>query len=76
MWDGRPYAPRTSEAAGTEAATDQENRDTVLTGAMFCTYDRYVDGLGDADPRRPGGLRREGEVIVRDGYLAGLPKPE
>ncbi|HRO69093.1 MAG TPA: peroxidase-related enzyme, partial [Chitinophagaceae bacterium] len=34
-------------------ATDLEIHDTVLIAALFCLYNRYVDGLATAMPEKP-----------------------
>jgi hypothetical protein len=43
---------------------------------MFCMCNRYVDGLATLTPDDPAGYAAKAEVFVRDGCLAGLPKPE
>jgi hypothetical protein len=47
-----------------------------VIGAMFCTYNRYVDGQATLTPDDPAGYAVRAELVVRDGFLAGLPKPE
>ncbi|HEY4065159.1 MAG TPA: peroxidase-related enzyme [Puia sp.] len=38
------------KAAKDDGATDKEIHDTVLISAAFCMYNRYVSGLGVANP--------------------------
>jgi uncharacterized peroxidase-related enzyme len=51
-------------------ATDIEIHDTVLISAAFCMFNRYVDGLGTAQPRDEAMYRERGKRIARDGYAA------
>jgi len=44
----------TAKAAG---ATDIEIHDTVLIAALFCFYNRYVDGLSTVTPKDPSFYR-------------------
>lgn len=48
--NGRSVTPEAIERAKSEGATDVEIHDTVLIAALFCLYNRYVDGLGTALP--------------------------
>jgi uncharacterized peroxidase-related enzyme len=50
-------------------ATDIEIHDTVLIAAAFCMYNRYVDGLGTAQPRDEAMYRERGKMVARDGYV-------
>jgi hypothetical protein len=54
----------------------------VLIAALFCLYNRYVDGMGAVTPSDPGYYRGLAERIVHRGYLrppgglaASLPDP-
>jgi uncharacterized peroxidase-related enzyme len=47
---GKAVTPDAIELAKNEGATDMEIHDTVLIAALFCLYNRYVDGLGTALP--------------------------
>lgn len=49
-------------------ATDIEIHDTVLIAALFCLYNRYVDGLSAATPSEPAFYQRLAERIVNHGY--------
>jgi uncharacterized peroxidase-related enzyme len=51
---GGKYVTKESvEIAKTEGATDLEIHDTVLIAALFCLYNRYVDGLSTVTPSNP-----------------------
>jgi uncharacterized peroxidase-related enzyme len=55
-------------AARELGATDLEIHDTVLTAAVFCMCNRYVDGLGTWAPEDPGVYRERAARIVEHGY--------
>jgi len=50
-------------------ATDLEIHDTILIAAAFCMYNRYVDGLGTAQPRDEAMYRERGKMVAREGYI-------
>jgi uncharacterized peroxidase-related enzyme len=54
-----------AKAAG---ATDLEIHDTVLIAALFCLYNRYVDGLATAMPEQPEYFDTLAERLVNHGY--------
>ena len=54
-----------AKAAG---ATDIEIHDTVLIAALFCLYNRYVDGLGTALPAENNYYHVLAERLVNHGY--------
>ena len=54
-----------AKAAG---ATDIEIHDTVLIAALFCLYNRYVDGLATALPQNEGYYDILAERLVNHGY--------
>jgi glutamate synthase domain-containing protein 2 len=58
------------EHARSLGATDVEIHDTVLIAAAFCMYNRYVDGLGTAQPHDEALYRERGKIVARDGYVA------
>lgn len=58
--------------AKTEGATDIEIHDTVLIAALFCLYNRYVDGLSTVTPTDPNFYKGLAERISK-GYMR-LPK--
>ncbi len=56
-----------NEAKGA-GATDIEIHDTVLIAALFCLYNRYVDGLATAMPEKPEYFDTLAERLVNHGY--------
>ncbi|MBK9108851.1 MAG: peroxidase-related enzyme [Saprospiraceae bacterium] len=50
------------------AATDLEIHDTVLISALFCLYNKYVDGLSTYTPVNPEFYQKLGEKIKDHGY--------
>ena len=57
-----------AEAARQAGATDLEIHDTVLITALFCLYNRYVDGLATVTPTEPEFYQGLGERITTRGY--------
>ena len=52
--------------------SDRDILDTVLITAMFCLFNRYVDGLGTFAPARGDSAYAEmGVRLARDGYQTG-----
>lgn len=51
-----------------EGATDIEIHDTVLIAALFCLYNRYVDGLATMTPTEPEFYQSLGERLKNHGY--------
>lgn len=56
------------QAARDAGATDMEIHDTVLIAALFCMYNRYVDGLATATPDQPEFYQGLASRIVNNGY--------
>ena len=56
------------DAAKEAGATDLEIHDTVLIAALFCLYNRYVDGLATVAPADPDFYRGLGERLKNNGY--------
>jgi len=54
--------------AKTEGATDIEIHDTVLIAALFCLYNRYVDGLATAMPAEASYFNTLADRLVNHGY--------
>jgi uncharacterized peroxidase-related enzyme len=54
-------------------ATDLEIHDTVLIAALFCMFNRYVDGLGTVAPDDPASYAAGAQRLVRDGYALNVP---
>ncbi|HTT51101.1 MAG TPA: peroxidase-related enzyme [Streptosporangiaceae bacterium] len=51
-----------------EGATDLEIHDTVLIAAVFCMFNRYVDGLGTVAPDDPARYATGAQRLISDGY--------
>ena len=66
---GRSVSRDDVSAARAEGATDVEIHDTVLIAALFCLYNRYVDGLAAFTPDDPAYYRTLADRIVHRGYL-------
>lgn len=56
------------EDAKNNGATDLEIHDTVLIAALFCLYNRYVDGMGTVAPQNPEFYHGLGQRLVDNGY--------
>lgn len=57
------------QAAKEKGATDEEIHDTVLIAALFCMYNRYVDGLNSWTPENPTFYKKLARRIGPKGYL-------
>lgn len=55
--------------AQTAGADEKAIHDTVLIAAMFCMYNRYVDGLGTHAPTGQGPYEEMGVRLATRGYL-------
>jgi len=56
------------DVAKEKGATDKEIHDTVLIAALFCLYNRYVDGLATAIPANPAFYDALSKRIAGRGY--------
>jgi uncharacterized peroxidase-related enzyme len=56
-------------AARAEGATDLEIHDTVLIAAVFCMFNRYVDGLATVAPDDPERYAAGAQHLISQGYL-------
>jgi uncharacterized peroxidase-related enzyme len=65
---GRHVTPEQIAAARAQGATDQEIHDTVLIAALFCLYNRYVDGLATVTPTDPSFYHGLGMRLKLNGY--------
>lgn len=65
---GKSVTSELINAAKTAGATDIEIHDTVLIAALFCLYNRYVDGLDTFAPADPGFYAKLADRIVDHGY--------
>lgn len=61
---GRFVTEQAVERAKKAGATEMEIHDTVLIAALFCLYNKYVDGLATDLPDDPDYFRRLGERIA------------
>jgi len=65
---GKSVTTQSIERAKKAGATDIEIHDTVLIAALFCLYNRYVDGLATATPADSGFYKSLADRIVNHGY--------
>lgn len=66
---GRLVKEQDADAARKAGATDKEIHDTVLIAALFCLYNRYVDGLNSWTPENPEFYKSLANRIGPRGYL-------
>ena len=65
---GKSVTAKSIQKAKDEGATDMEIHDTVLIAALFCLYNRYVDGLATLTPADPNFYKGLGERLKNNGY--------
>jgi len=65
---GKAVSTGAIEKAKQEGATDLEIHDTVLIAALFCMYNRYVDGLATIAPGEREFYTGLGERLKNHGY--------
>jgi uncharacterized peroxidase-related enzyme len=65
---GKEVSVSDIEKAKASGASDIEIHDTVLIAALFCLYNRYVDGLGTYRPEDPAYYQRLASRLVTIGY--------
>lgn len=65
---GKLVSKELVEKARAEGATDMEIHDTVMIAALFCLYNRYVDGLGTALPADMNYYNTLAHRLVDHGY--------
>ena len=65
---GKTVTAASIQKAKDEGATDIEIHDTVLIAALFCLYNRYVDGLATVTPADPAFYKGLGERLKNHGY--------
>jgi uncharacterized peroxidase-related enzyme len=65
---GKSVTDESVQRAKQAGATDLEIHDTVLIAALFCLYNRYVDGLSTVTPTDPNFYKRLADRIVNHGY--------
>lgn len=65
---GKSVTTESIQKAKDAGATDIEIHDTVLIAALFCLYNRYVDGLSTITPTDPAFYLGLGERLKNHGY--------
>lgn len=65
---GKSVTALAVERARCAGATDVEIHDTVLIAALFCLYNRYVDGLATVAPSSPEFYAQLAGRLVKNGY--------
>jgi uncharacterized peroxidase-related enzyme len=65
---GRQVSEQDVAAARAEGATDLEIHDTVLIAAVFCMFNRYVDGLATKPPADPAEYVAGAARLTAEGY--------
>lgn len=71
---GKWVTPEQIEAAKTLGATDKDIHDTVLIAALFCLFNRYVDGLAATTPADLSTYPPRAREVAERGY--GKPSPQ
>lgn len=66
--NGKAVTKEAIDEAKKEGATDIEIHDTVLIAALFCLYNRYVDGLATVTPTDSAFYAALGERLKNHGY--------
>lgn len=66
---GNYVAQEDIDTAKEQGATERELHDTVLIAALFCLYNRYVDGLSTMTPTDPVFYEALAKRITTRGYL-------
>ncbi len=67
--DGRLVGTDDIANARKAGADDKAIHDTVLIAAMFCMYNRYVDGLATWTPKDPAIYDELGMHLATQGYV-------
>jgi len=65
---GKAVTADAIQKAKDTGATDIEIHDTVLIAALFCLYNRYVDGLATVTPTDPAFYKGLGQRLKDNGY--------
>ena len=65
---GKSVTTDSVQKAKDTGATDVEIHDTVLIAALFCLYNRYVDGLSTVTPSDPNFYNGLGKRLKDHGY--------
>jgi uncharacterized peroxidase-related enzyme len=72
---GRAVTAGQAAAARAAGATDLEIHDTVLIAAVFCMFNRYVDGLATTAPDDPALYAAGAQRLIAHGYVAPPAEP-
>jgi uncharacterized peroxidase-related enzyme len=72
---GRAVTAERVAGARAVGATDVEIHDTVLIAAVFCMFNRYVDGLATTAPDDPAVYAAGAQRLVTQGYVAPPADP-
>lgn len=65
---GKSVTTESVQKAKDAGASDTEIHDTVLIAALFCLYNRYVDGLSTVAPTDPAFYKGLAERLKNNGY--------
>jgi uncharacterized peroxidase-related enzyme len=65
---GKNVTPESIQRAKNNGATDVEIHDTVLIAALFCLYNRYVDGLATLEPHDKQYYQDLAHRLATNGY--------
>jgi uncharacterized peroxidase-related enzyme len=65
---GKKVTAESIQNAKSQGASDIEIHDTVLIAALFCLYNRYVDGLATVTPTQPEFYNNLGTRLKEHGY--------
>lgn len=68
--DGRSVDEASVAAAKAEGADETEIHDTVLIAAVFCMFNRYVDGLATQLPDSPDVYAQRARQVAEHGYVS------
>jgi len=66
--NGKLVSSTSVERAKNAGASDREIHDTVLIAALFCLYNKYVDGMATVAPTTEAFYQKLGERITTIGY--------
>lgn len=66
---GKYVSEKAINHAREHGATDLEIHDTVLIAALFCLYNRYVDGLATQLPEDPAYYQQLADRLNKNGYI-------
>jgi uncharacterized peroxidase-related enzyme len=72
---GRAVTGEQVAQASAAGATDAEIHDTVLIAAVFCMFNRYVDGLATTAPGDPALYAAGAQRLIAHGYVVPSAEP-